>query len=434
MPAARRRPHRTQRPAPRAADPGHQLLPRPGRLRGARADRHRDHRQGARRESAHPRLGPGTSTGEEAYSIAILFAEAFERARRWPPLKLFATDVEQHNVDFGSAGVFSEAITTEVSPERLEQWFYKRGNHFVIKNEIRQNIVFARHNLLQDPPFTRMDLVSCRNLLIYFRSRGAGSRAAPTAIRPGARRLPVPRLQRDAGQLQSDFTAVNSKHKVFRILRHLALPLDTGAAQLTRWPAARATPDVDSARSPPDRRRRHRRRPDRAAALLRAHQPAAERQPGAAARVRRRQPLSAHRRGRGHPGPAKLLPPTLAPVAQALLHKTSRGQDPLRSDLLSMQLPDGERERLRLVARSVELESGRGAPAVVVRARARTRSRPARTRLGPARHRDHGHGAGDRRSASRPWSASSPPPARACRPPSRSWKPPTRNCRPPTRS
>jgi two-component system CheB/CheR fusion protein len=87
--------------------------------------------------------------------------------------------VEQHNVDFGSAGVFSEAITAEVSPERLEHWFYKRGNHFVIKSEIRQNIVFARHNLLEDPPFTRMDLVSCRNLLIYFRSRGTGARAAP---------------------------------------------------------------------------------------------------------------------------------------------------------------------------------------------------------------------------------------------------------------
>ena len=107
---------------------------------------------------------PGTSTGEEAYSIAILFSEAFDKLRRWPDFKLFATDVEQHNVDTGSAGMFSESIAAEVSPERLERFFDRRGNHFVVKNDIRHNIVFAKHNLLEDPPFTRMNLVSCRNL------------------------------------------------------------------------------------------------------------------------------------------------------------------------------------------------------------------------------------------------------------------------------
>ena len=66
--------------------------------------------------------------------------------------------------------MFSESIAAEVSPERLERFFYRRGNHYVIKNDIRHNIVFAKHNLLEDPPFTRMDLVSCRNLLIYFRN------------------------------------------------------------------------------------------------------------------------------------------------------------------------------------------------------------------------------------------------------------------------
>ncbi|WP_373508016.1 CheR family methyltransferase, partial [Thiocapsa sp.] len=168
----------------------------------------------------------GASTGEEAYSLAILFAEAFDRARRWPNVKLFATDVEQQNVEVGGAGVFSEAITAELSPERLERFFYKRGNHFVVKNEIRQSIVFAKHNLLEDPPFTRMDLVSCRNLLIYFRTQAheRALRRIQYALAPGGFLFLGP--SETLAELQSDFTAVSSKHKIYRILRHVSLPLD----------------------------------------------------------------------------------------------------------------------------------------------------------------------------------------------------------------
>ncbi len=301
---------------------------------------------------------PGTSTGEEAYSIAILFAEACARARRWPPLKLFATDVEQHNVDFGSAGVFSEAITTEVSPERLEQWFYKRGNHFVIKNEIRQNIVFARHNLLQDPPFTRMDLVSCRNLLIYFRTEAQDRalRRLQYALAPGG--FLFLGSSETLAQLQSDFTAVNSKYKVFRILRHLSLPLDTGAAQLTRIAGGTSH---GRRRQTPDRRLA-----DAAAieagetVLLRSYAPTSLLLNNNQELMHVFGDVSRYLRiGEGAVtlDLAKLLPQTLSPVAQALLHKTSRSHEPLRSDLLSMPLPDGSSVRLRLVARSVELES-----------------------------------------------------------------------------
>jgi two-component system CheB/CheR fusion protein len=301
----------------------------------------------------------GASTGEEAYSIAILFAEACARARRWPPLKLFATDVEQHNVDFGSAGVFSEAITTEVSPERLEQWFYKRGNHFVIKNEIRQNIVFARHNLLSDPPFTRMDLVSCRNLLIYFRSEAQerALRRLQYALAPGG--FLFLGSSETLAQLQTDFTAVNSKAKVFRILRHVALPLDTGAAQLSRLGGAAAHP----------RRHSHKDRHLTDAAAIEAGESVLLRSYAPTSLLLNANQELMHvfgdvshylRIGEGAVtlDLAKLLPPTLGPVAQALLHKTARGHEPLRSDLLSMPLPDGTTERLRLVARSVTLEQG----------------------------------------------------------------------------
>jgi two-component system CheB/CheR fusion protein len=302
---------------------------------------------------------PGASTGEEAYSIAILFAEACARARRWPPLKLFATDVEQHNVDFGSAGVFSEAITTEVSPERLEQWFYKRGNHFVIKNEIRQSIVFARHNLLQDPPFTRMDLVSCRNLLIYFRTEAQDRalRRLQYALAPGG--FLFLGSSETLAQLQTDFTAVNSKAKVFRILRHVALPLDTGAQQLGR---------LGGAAGPVRRHAQKDRHLTDAAAieagesvLLRSYAPTSLLLNGNQELMHVFGDVSHYLRiGEGAVtlDLAKLLPPSLAPVAQALLHKTARGHEPLRSDLLTMKLPDGTTERLRLVARSVALDQG----------------------------------------------------------------------------
>ncbi len=300
---------------------------------------------------------PGTSTGEEAYTIAILFAEAFERARRWPNFKLFATDVEQHNVDFGSAGVFSEAITAEVSPERLERWFYKRGNHLVIKSEIRQNIVFARHNVLEDPPFTRMDLVSCRNLLIYFRSdaQERALRRLQYALAPGGY-LYLGSSETLAG-LQTDFTSVSSKHKVFRILRHVALPLDAGASALARVNSShvRARPAGRGGRAMTD-----------AAAidagqgvLLRSYAPTSLLLNANQELLHVFGDVSPYLRiGEGAVtlDLSKLLPANLAPVAQALLHRITRGGGPLRSDRLSLDRPNGEKERLRLVVRNVELD------------------------------------------------------------------------------
>jgi len=85
----------------------------------------------------------GCSTGEEAYTLAILFVEAFDRMKRWPQIKIFATDVEQQHIDFASSGVYSEGIVNELSAERLERFFTRNGNQFVIKSDIRQHIIFA---------------------------------------------------------------------------------------------------------------------------------------------------------------------------------------------------------------------------------------------------------------------------------------------------
>jgi two-component system CheB/CheR fusion protein len=87
----------------------------------------------------------GTATGEEAYTIGMLFIEAFEREQRWPNLKIFATDVDQQCVETAGVGQYPESAAAELSPERLERFFVKKGDNFVIKNDLRQCIVFARH-------------------------------------------------------------------------------------------------------------------------------------------------------------------------------------------------------------------------------------------------------------------------------------------------
>ena len=111
----------------------------------------------------------GAATGEEAYSIAMLFLEAVGKYQRWPSLKIFATDVDHQAIERAAVGKYRESIAAEISAERLERFFVHKDDSYLIRSELRQCIVFARQNLLSDPPFTKMDLVVCRNTLIYFK-------------------------------------------------------------------------------------------------------------------------------------------------------------------------------------------------------------------------------------------------------------------------
>ncbi len=110
----------------------------------------------------------GCSTGEEAYSIAILFAEAMDELGISRQVKIFATDLDADAISTASRGVYGDNIIEDVSVPRLSRYFTRKGNHYVINHEIRKMIVFAQHNVFQDPPFGKLDLISCRNLLIYF--------------------------------------------------------------------------------------------------------------------------------------------------------------------------------------------------------------------------------------------------------------------------
>jgi two-component system CheB/CheR fusion protein len=112
---------------------------------------------------------PGCSTGEEAYSLAIVFKEALEKANLHEgfSLQIFATDLDNDAVETARKGLFPANITADVSSERLKRFFIKTEDGYRINTEIREMIVFAQHNIIMHPPFTKIDILSCRNLLIY---------------------------------------------------------------------------------------------------------------------------------------------------------------------------------------------------------------------------------------------------------------------------
>ncbi|MFZ4572055.1 MAG: chemotaxis protein CheB [Bacteroidales bacterium] len=109
------------------------------------------------------------STGEEAYSLAIVFQEALEKHRKQKNLTLqvFATDIDHDAIEIARKGYFSKNITADVSPERLSRFFKAEGEGYSVITAIREMVVFAPQNVIKDPPFTKLDLLTCRNLLIY---------------------------------------------------------------------------------------------------------------------------------------------------------------------------------------------------------------------------------------------------------------------------
>lgn len=112
----------------------------------------------------------GCSTGEEAYSLAIAFAEALEHTRPEQEfaLQIFASDISPEAIAVARRGQYPLSIEKSVSPDRLARFFVKHGNYYQIKPIIRDKVLFARHDVILDPPFTKLDLIACRNLLIYF--------------------------------------------------------------------------------------------------------------------------------------------------------------------------------------------------------------------------------------------------------------------------
>lgn len=293
------------------------------------------------------------STGEEAYSIAMMFLEAFDQLKHWPTLKIFATDVEQQNIETAGAGTYPESIAAEVSPQQLERFFVKKGNNFAVKNELRQCIVFARHNLLSDPPFTRMDLVVCRNVLIYFRAQ-AQERALK---RLQYALLPAAHLflgsSESLAELQKDFMPISAKHKIWQMIKPLNLPLDVAKGANYGYTGVALT--ATAARTP---RLKSSAVDQGFTALLKAFSP-----PAAILVNSRHELVHSYgsvsqflqlREGHASLDLNRILPEALVPVAVALLFKAGRTGVSVSSDRLKLISADGEAQHLRLSAWPVE--------------------------------------------------------------------------------
>jgi two-component system CheB/CheR fusion protein len=185
---------------------------------------------------------PGCATGEEAYSIAILLHEHMSTLGADPLVQIFATDIDEHALEFARAGAYPDSIASDVSAERLGQFFVYEGNTYQIKKHIRESMVFSVHNLIGDPPLTRIDLISCRNVLIYFNSE-LQKRLFPLlryALKPGGALFLGPS---EAITGFSDlFSTLDKKFKIFQAkpsitrpgLAYPLFPLDRGRREKER--------------------------------------------------------------------------------------------------------------------------------------------------------------------------------------------------------
>lgn len=168
----------------------------------------------------------GCATGEEAYSLVILFHEALVAANRPVNVKIFATDVHRASLEFASAGLYDEAALTEVSAERLERYFARQGAKYQVSQDLRKMIVFAPHNIIKDAPFTKLDLISCRNLLIYLQT--SAQKKALSLFHFGLKTGGVLVLgpSESPGEISDEFETLDGHWKVYRKRRDVRLPTD----------------------------------------------------------------------------------------------------------------------------------------------------------------------------------------------------------------
>jgi two-component system, chemotaxis family, CheB/CheR fusion protein len=157
----------------------------------------------------------GCSTGQEAYSLAMAFTEFSDRVPRAPKLQIFATDLNGGLLEKARAGLYVKSLVADLSPERLRRFFTEEGDGYRICKPLRDAVVFAQQNLLSDPPFSRMDLIACRNLLIYLEP-SLQKKVLPTfhyALKPkGCLFLGA---SESVGAFTDLFEPVDKKHKIY---------------------------------------------------------------------------------------------------------------------------------------------------------------------------------------------------------------------------
>ncbi|MDF3079342.1 MAG: chemotaxis protein CheR [Sphingobacteriaceae bacterium] len=158
----------------------------------------------------------GCSSGEEAYSLAILISEHVEKAEGEFEVKIFATDINQAALRVAAKGVYTDGIEKDISKERLKNYFDKEGNLYKVKPNIRNMLIFAQHDLTKNPPYCNVDLICCRNLLIYLDSslQKKVFNMMHFGLKKGGFLFLGP--SENAAILKDDFDEINNKWKIFK--------------------------------------------------------------------------------------------------------------------------------------------------------------------------------------------------------------------------
>ena len=158
----------------------------------------------------------GCASGEEAYSVAILLNEFASTLPDPPKIQIFATDVDDDVITEAREGRFTEAVVSDVSANRLRLYFTKEDDAYRIRKSIREMVLFAPHNILRDPPFSRLDLITCRNVLIYL-NRETQEKVLSIfhfALRPGARLFLG--SSESAESVSNLFAPIDKKHRIYQ--------------------------------------------------------------------------------------------------------------------------------------------------------------------------------------------------------------------------
>lgn len=193
---------------------------------------------------------PGCSTGEDAYSLVISLLEFLSEESPRTPVQAFATDISEKAIGFARRGFYPEAIISQVSPARIERYFVKSEQGFQVGKSLRSLVVFARHDVTCDPPYSRIDLVSCRNLLIFLDSTIQKNVLASFlyALNPGG--FLELGASETVGEFGPYFAVSDRKHKIYA-KRYTATPPPLNFGSMGSAPAEAPPPRCPNPRRPP---------------------------------------------------------------------------------------------------------------------------------------------------------------------------------------
>lgn len=184
----------------------------------------------------------GCATGEEAYSLAMLFYDAANDSDRVPVVKVFATDVHRSSLEAASAGIYSGESLSAMPEDMRDKYFKLRGSLYHISGEIRKMVIFAPHNMAADPPFTRLDLITCRNVLIYLKPEVQQRVLAMFHFGLKQDGFLFLGSSETLGDLAKEFDPIDSHWRIFRKLRDVRLKKQHSPAYLPTFVGMRRRP------------------------------------------------------------------------------------------------------------------------------------------------------------------------------------------------